>query len=259
MTSDSRQVVPLPARQASRRPHRLADPVIEDLLARIVRNDFPAGAALPPELELASSFGVSRTVIREAVKSLEDKGVVRARQGLGTTVCPPDSWNLLDPAVLGASVKNDKSLQIQAQLADVRVALEGQMAAQAAAQADDEQIEALRAVLARLANQMNDPKAYLDVDFEFHGMIMAIAGNRLARNIVRTLHEHVRSTLQWFPARNGELALTQAEHEAIFEAIAQQDTAAARTAMAQHISNAWIRRSHQLAAAADEVFATKGR
>src|SRR5947209_6052906 len=79
----------------SARPARLAIPVVAALVDRIVGGAIPPGALLPPEPVLCASFGVSRSVIREGVKMLEEKGLARARQGQGTTVAPADEWNLL--------------------------------------------------------------------------------------------------------------------------------------------------------------------
>ncbi|MFC7846954.1 FadR/GntR family transcriptional regulator [Arthrobacter sp. NPDC057388] len=239
---------------APRRPKRLAQAVVDDLLARIIRGDLPAGTVLPPETELGSGYDVSRTVTREAIKSLEDKGVVRAKQGLGTTVSPAEEWNILDPAVLALAIRYDKNLRVQTELSNLRVALEGQMAAQAAAHATADDVAELREIITRMAKETDNPKTYLDLDFEFHGTIMRISGSWLTRRIVRNIHEQVRKQLHWVPAQSVELAVTHAEHVAIFEAISRNDPEAAQHAVTQHIQNAWSRRREQLQKVADKVF-----
>ena len=231
--------------QMPRRPQRLAHTVVEDVLGRILRGDLPAGSVLPTEPELGSHYGVSRNVIREAVKSLEEKGMVRARQGFGTTVNPEDEWNILDPVVLSLGVKYDKDLQFQKEVVSLRVALEGQMAAQAAEQAVAEDIAELHDILDRMSQKTGDPKEYLDLDFEFHGAIMKISGNRLARRTVRNVHEQVRRQLQGVLVTDSELAVTHAEHRAMFEAISSKDPAAAQAAVVEHILSAWSRRTEQ--------------
>ena len=70
------------------------------------------GTALPTEPVLCETFGVSRTVIRETLKVLEEKGLVRVKQGQGTTVTSPEEWDLLDPVVLDDAIRNDESLNI---------------------------------------------------------------------------------------------------------------------------------------------------
>jgi DNA-binding FadR family transcriptional regulator len=78
-----------------RRPARLAHAVVESLTDSIVSGAIPSGSTLPVEPELCETFGVSRITIREAVKSLEAKGLVRARQGSGTTVTPSEEGGFL--------------------------------------------------------------------------------------------------------------------------------------------------------------------
>jgi DNA-binding FadR family transcriptional regulator len=82
------------------RPSRLANAVIERLLLRILDGEFQPGGDLPPEAALAQEFAVSRTILREALKALEEKRVLRIRHGRGTTVRPKNEWNILDPMVL---------------------------------------------------------------------------------------------------------------------------------------------------------------
>ena len=89
-------------------------------------------ACFRPSRVLCRSFDVSRSVVREAMKALEEKGLARARQGHGTTITPPDEWNLLDPIVLEATIRADETMQILDQLVDVRAALESDMARAAA-------------------------------------------------------------------------------------------------------------------------------
>jgi DNA-binding FadR family transcriptional regulator len=86
-----------------KRPARLGTAVVDVLVDRIVAGELEPGTLLPTEPRLSEVFGVSRTVIREAVKNLEQKGLVRARQGQGTRVALPDDWNLLDLMVLAGT------------------------------------------------------------------------------------------------------------------------------------------------------------
>src|SRR5687768_14227358 len=95
-----------------RRPANLAAAVTAELVQRIVRGVHPSGSPLPPEPVLCETFSVSRTVVREAVKILQEKGLVQVRQGTGTIVTPSTTWNMLDELVLGATVAEDESLAI---------------------------------------------------------------------------------------------------------------------------------------------------
>src|SRR6185437_384312 len=84
----------------ARRPTNLAKAITAELVDRIVRGVHPAGTPLPPEPALCETFAVSRTVVRESVKILQEKGLVQVRQGTGTIVTPPTAWDMLDELVL---------------------------------------------------------------------------------------------------------------------------------------------------------------
>ena len=229
---------------SARRPARLAEVVTMSVLEQIVAGDIQVGAMLPCEADLEETYGVSRTVIREAIKSLELKGVVRARQGLGTAVCSVDNWNLLDPAVLALSVKHDDDLKRQDELAQIRMALEGIMCARAAELASDQALGLLKALLDRMEGELSDPAEYLNVDFEYHVEIMRISGNSLGRSIVQTVHSQIRAQASWPPGycEQDELLKTHSEHIAIYDAIASHDSESAQRAIVEHIWESWNRR-----------------
>src|SRR3954462_7103756 len=90
-----------------RRPASLAQALTAELVVRIVRGSYPSGTLLPPEPMLCETFSVSRTVVREAVKMLQEKGLVQVRQGAGTTVNSPILWDMLDELVLAATIAED--------------------------------------------------------------------------------------------------------------------------------------------------------
>ena len=114
---------------------RLGVAVVHDLVSAIVTGEVAPGDSLPPEDALSAHFGVSRTVIRESVKRIEEKGLVTVVQGRGTQAQPSTSWNILDPVVLSALLENDSSLGVLDELATVRSALEGSMSAEVATRA----------------------------------------------------------------------------------------------------------------------------
>ncbi len=100
-------------------PARLGVAVVTDLVSAIVTGELQPGDVLPPEGDLSDNFGVSRTVIRESVKRVEEKGLVTVAQGRGTQASiRSTSWNMLDPVVLSALVDNDASLGILDELDD---------------------------------------------------------------------------------------------------------------------------------------------
>src|SRR4051812_28742507 len=180
-----------------RRPVRLALPVIEALVDQIVSGELPAGSQLPSEPALCEIFGVSRITMREAVKSLEEKGLVLARQGSGTTVTEEDGWTLLDPIVLAAVVRHDTPVTLLHQLVDVPARLEAPMAAQAARNATPTDIAEMTALLALLDSQVAEQDKFLETDVAFHDRIMRASGNRLSRSIVRTVHAEARKSYRY--------------------------------------------------------------
>ena len=94
------------------RPARFASVVVEELAESIISGALAEGDVLPTEPALCNQFGFSRTVIREALKMLEERGLVRVEQGRGTTVQPRDAWNLLDPLVLGIALSHDVDMSL---------------------------------------------------------------------------------------------------------------------------------------------------
>src|ERR1700735_5005389 len=123
------------------RPSRLANAGIERLLLRILDGEFQAEGDLPPEAALAQEFAVSRTILREALKALEEKRVLRIRHGRGTTVRPKADWNILDPMVLSVLLEYGATPSLPADLDEVRTAMQLLMADLAANRSTAEQRE----------------------------------------------------------------------------------------------------------------------
>jgi len=224
-------------------PARLGVAVVADLVSAIVTGELRPGDVLPPEGVLSTNFGVSRTVIRESVKRVEEKGLLTVAQGRGTSVNEPTAWNVLDPVVLSALVDHDASLGILDELTIVRSSLEASMAAAAARSQTPERAKELQEAFHATEMNIHDFEAYNDADAAFHYVIMEQSGIRLAANITRILFARARSSSR-FRGSPGEDALrvTLEEHRAILEAVVSGDAEAASRAMSHHISLAWERR-----------------
>lgn len=231
---------------------RLAQQVLEDLVSRIAAGDLTPGSTLPPEPELLAEYEVSRGVIREAVKLLEARGMVRIQHGTGTTISCELDWDLFDPLVLSATLANDSDQELQRELMSLRRNLEPHLAADAARHRTPPDIAVLDDILMRMRDLLDDADAYLRLDLDFHAAIMDMAGSRLVRQVVRTLHGQIRAEAQGVPdVPRDELLTTLHEHEAIRDAIAAGDPAAAHAATQHHIEDAWIRRTQILGAHAE--------
>ncbi|TDB82517.1 FadR/GntR family transcriptional regulator [Micromonospora sp. KC721] len=225
----------------TRRPANLATAVTAELVQRIVRGIHPSGSPLPPEPVLCETFSVSRTVVREAVKILQEKGLVQVRQGTGTMVTPPAMWNMLDQLVLGATIAEDESLAILDDLVVTRRVLESDMANLAARLADDETVERLRALVDQMDELVDDPDSYHNHDRMFHDTVMQASGNRIARAVVRALESQVINTARYVGRTERALCVASNHgHRRIYERIAAHDPAGAAETMFTHITEAWV-------------------
>lgn len=222
---------------------RIAATVLNDLVQSIVTGEYVPGDTLPPESVLSGQFGVSRTVIRETMKRLQEKGMVTVAQGRGTHVNEAAGWNVLDPLVLSTMIRNDSTLGVLDDLSVVRSALEAAMAAQAAAGVDDAARAELRECLDAMTERVNDEAAFREADVRFHIAVMELSGNDLAENIARVLIAHAIGSRR-FTGVDPEHAfeITLAEHQRVVDAISAGDAEAARLAMTEHILGSWERR-----------------
>lgn len=222
---------------------RLGRIVVHDLVESIVSGGARPGETLPPEALLAAEFAVSRTVIRESIKRVEEKGLIQVEQGRGTIVSPTNNWNLLDPDVLDAMIAHDDSLGILDEVVSVRALLESEMAAAAARDITDEQVAELTASLDHMRDCVDDLVAFPAGDVQFHGVIMNASDSRLGASISRILvSAAMESRRYWGDVGNKYFNETLSEHAAILTAIAAHDVEGSREAMRQHILVAWERR-----------------
>ncbi|MGO3554562.1 MAG: FadR/GntR family transcriptional regulator, partial [Microbacterium gubbeenense] len=115
---------------------RIGLTVLREIVEAIVTGEYPPDAPMPTESVLSEQFGVSRTVVRESMKRLQEKGLVTVAQGRGTSINPRTSWNVLDPLVIEALVQNDETLKVLDDLSATRASLEAEMASAAARNRD---------------------------------------------------------------------------------------------------------------------------
>lgn len=245
MTASQESARDVPSPAWVRRPASLAKAVTAELVVRIVRGVHPSGTPLPPEPALCEAFSVSRTVVREAVKILQEKGLVQVRQGAGTMVTPPTSWDMLDELVLSATIAEDESLAILDDVVVTRRVLEADMANVAARVADSDTVDRLRALVDRMDELVDDHLTYEEHDRAFHDTVMRASGNRIARGVVRSLESQVVNTARYMGRSERALCVaSNLGHRRIYERIAAHDPDGAAEAMFKHITDAWlVRRS----------------
>jgi GntR family transcriptional regulator, transcriptional repressor for pyruvate dehydrogenase complex len=235
--------------RAKSQPQRVVDGVSE----RIHSGALKPGDRVPPEPGLMREFNVSRTVVREAMSRLQASGLVETRQGVGTFV-------LAAPAPEPLLAIGSRNVQIRQKLAmlELRISLESEAASLAALRRQETHLQAMRAALDAFDAQRRVGGSTTEHDFQFHVQIAAATGNEYFQEVLRSLgnatipRSLVEGAQQSAPvgadqpaARFGEAqpmlesgkAITQREHEAIFDAIQRGDAAAARAAMFMHLSN----------------------
>ena len=228
------------------RPNRgakLGTAVVDQLVDDIVRGVLAPGATLSPEADLCEEFGVSRTVIRESVKVIQEKGMLRIQHGRGTQVTDPLEWNLLDETVLTAMIRNDETLAILDELVVVRTTLESEMASAAARLGTSEQFTAVTGELAAMESLLHSVPSFAAADIRFHDAVMVASGNRLGRSIVTRIHDKARDSMRYHgDYTQPAMQLTVDEHRRIADALLAGDEAEASTAMRAHILGSWARR-----------------
>ena len=222
----------------ARRPGGLVMEIVDNLGQSVRSGQLQPGDKLPTEAEIMVRFGVSRTVVREALCRLQASGLVETRHGIGTFVSQRG---------LGGNFKI--STQDFATVADViavlelRISLETEAAGLAAMRRSDAHLEALRAALQAFRTSIEHDSDAVPADFQFHLEVARATGNRHFTDLMTYLGSMIIprtrvNTLQHAPeGRLGYLQRVDSEHESIYVAIRDQDAEAARAAMRTHLSN----------------------
>jgi DNA-binding FadR family transcriptional regulator len=232
---------PNPFAFPSRRPaERLGVAVVAELVELIVTGEIGEGELLPPEGPLSDHFGVSRTVIRESVKRLEEKGLVVVTQGRGTQVARSGSWNMV---VLSAFIDNDQTLGILDELTIVRANLESAMAGALATRHAAEELARVEHALDVMREMRHESDSFRQADVVFHLTIMELSRNRLAENIAKRLYLRALESSRYHGmGYEGAYESTLDEHALVVDAISRRDVDAAERMMRDHIVNSWQRR-----------------
>lgn len=214
---------------------RLAQQVIDHLRHEIEIGKLKEGDQLPTEPQLEAQFGVSRTVVREAIADLRSAGFVRPLQGKGVFVSDPKAHHSVK--LTPTEINN---IPATLELLEFRLATEGEAAAIAAYRRTAEQESAIRMANRRMGQMIDRGQSTVDADFDFHMAIAAATNNRIYVDVFRQFGQRAipRSQFPTLPeAMDKEyLARVNAEHVAILEAIAEQDPDRARQAMRDHIT-----------------------
>lgn len=217
----------------------------------IVSGRYPEGSILPPDSELLDRFGVSRTVLREALKTLAAKGMIEARARIGTRVLPRNRWNLFDADVLAWHFELGPEITFLRSLAEVRIGIEIEGAALAAERGTAEQAETMIHWVDRMA-EAETPADFARYDLEFHKAVAEASGNPFMASISALVEMALTAAFTISsPVSDPEaLAHTVGVHRRIADAIGARDPEGARAAMKEAIAQGFERAAGRMTAPA---------
>ncbi|PPG32102.1 FadR/GntR family transcriptional regulator [Pseudoclavibacter sp. RFBB5] len=215
---------------------RLSERIAHDLQHEIVSQGLIPNLRLPTELELMERYGVSRSVVREAAKVLEQRGLVTVSPGRGMTVAKFD----------GARIAEQFSLLMLAsagtfdQLLELRLALEVQVASAVAIDPPTQALQELEESLAQGEAALDrgdeiDREEFLDADMRFHETMALASGNPFFELVCRPINTFLRSHYQHRDGYPSDPARTLEEHREILDALRRRDTLGARQAVEEHL------------------------
>jgi DNA-binding FadR family transcriptional regulator len=229
--------------QHMRRLHTGKKRSSHDLIARtigkeILAGNWAPGANLPPEAGLMERFGVSRTVLREVMKTLSAKGLVVLKTRIGTRVLNSSSWNFFDSELLAWRVEIGLDEEFRRSLLEIRLAVEPAATGLAAERRSDSHLAQLRDCVKRMAESSGDRDKFAEADLEFHQLIGVASGNPMMRSLAAVIEAALfASFTQNSPVEDpGDLEETAASHGAVVEAIAAGNPTRSRAAMVDVIS-----------------------
>jgi DNA-binding FadR family transcriptional regulator len=209
------------------------DQIAATLGTEILRGLYRAGDNMPPEPELIERFRVSRTVIREVMKTLTAKGLLVSKTRVGTRVRDPVHWNFFDADLLAWRVHIGLDDEFLGSLTEVRRALEPTAAALAARRRTDADVARLRTYVKEMARPRHSRESFAEVDLDFHMGVGTASGNPLVRSIGSVIEAAlVASFVHSSPVDDPEShEVTVLSHAAVVDAIEARDEPAAAQAM----------------------------
>jgi len=215
----------------------LSDEIVQQITELISHEVLKPGDRLPSERELCKKFGVGRTSLREALRSLAVMGILDGRVGEGTFVSPSNSKYLAKSLQWGLLLDRKKVQD----LIETRLMLESQTTYLAAQRANNSNLREIEHAIQQMAKHLGQPEKYLEFDLQFHLAIAQAAQNSILFNLLSMtrgyLHEWIKESLA--QPRNSRLGrrakLSVREHKKILEALRKGHPEAARQAMTEHI------------------------
>ena len=197
--------------------------VIDQLGLRIVRGDFERRGGLPTEPELSAEFGISRNVLREAIKVLASKGLLEVRPKTGTRVRKRDEWNVLDPDVIGWFSLDGKDLHNAFDFVEFRRIIEPKASYLAALRATDEDIARIKDALDVLCSCVGHPTRIPEADIVFHRSIYDASHNAVLKHLGSLITPLMRGQVLLTTEPMGAFERGLPLHRKVAEAIAKRN------------------------------------
>lgn len=210
-----------------------------DLLGEaIVAGHYAVSGSLPAEPLLCEELGVSRTVVREAVKSLVAKGLLTTGPKVGTRVLPADHWNWFDPDVIAWQSKAGLSVDFLRDLQDLRRVVEPAAMRLAAQRATSDDIAEVELAFAGMKKAVEEGGDYITYDLRFHQGLMRASRNRLLIQMSRALGALLRTSFEISTSRADGPRSSLPLHRAVLDAVRAADAERAEQAILQLIDGA---------------------
>lgn len=208
----------------------------------IVAGEFPVGKTLPGKDVLMDRFGVSNTALREALKTLEAKGMVAARTRIGYWVREEEAWNLLDEELLAWQLEVGVDHNFISRLFEMRQSIEPVAAALAALRRTEQQAAQLGATVDAMLSAGLDRKRFTELDLQFHLAVIEASGNPMMSSIGGLIGTALAAAFSLSAPTDSlpELQRAHRQHLAIAQAIADQKPQAAADAMLAVIEQGWM-------------------
>jgi len=221
---------------------RLHRSVLRILVADIVADRLSPGDRLPTETEIAQRFGVSRGVARESLRSLEERGLVTVKHGIGAIVRPSADWDMFNVDVLEAVVEHEGGAKLLGDYLECRRLLEIEAAGLAAERATADDLMALSAALDRMTSTAveapGNPSAeerFHEADVAFHRALIKATGNRALGRMTEPVHRALAAARRPLARPEHRLERSLPEHREILASVAARDPKRAREAMRAHL------------------------
>ena len=212
--------------------------VVQQIGIRIVQGDFAPGETLPNADDSSEMLGVSRTVLREAIKVLAGKGLVESRPKTGTRVRPRTEWNFLDPDVLAWRFAGPINAADVRELFELRRAIEPMSAALAAQRTTPEQVNELNEALMEMEAVVHDGEQFAKPDLVFHQTILRMTGNELIGSLAALIETALLMSFRLSNDNPRGQTHSMPLHREVAKCIAAGDEAGAQRAMIVLIDNA---------------------